>query len=402
MLTRRGRRGLALGGGLYVVGWAFGSQAVYPAAVGLVLAVGLAWLWVRLLARPMELRRPAWGGEHHEGDDVSVVLELLPHGRVAPRSLVVVERLGGLGTFEALLARSGPVLSGRYVARRVPRGRYQCEHAHAIVDDPFGLARTEVPLAASGALVVYPRLVELDGLFSESGQRAQDGRQLLLRRPSGFDLHSVRDYEQGESLRKVHWRSTARRGRLMVKELEDAPRDEVAVLLDAAAGVVAGAPPESSFDAQVRAAGSILRAHARHGRRTALIVNSADRPTQSLRGEEGEWRRTLELLAAVQPTGTAPAAAVLADGPAASALDLTVVTAQLTPALVNRLIQRALARRSVSVVYVDAPSFGPAPVVGREPALLKLQAAGVAVAVVRRGDDLRERLGVGRMEARAG
>ena len=78
----------------------------------------------------------------------------------------------------------------------------------------------------------------LDRLFSESGAHAQDGRRLLLRRPSGFDLHSVREYEQGESLRKVHWRSTARRGQLMVKELEDAPRDEIAVLLDADASAV--------------------------------------------------------------------------------------------------------------------------------------------------------------------
>ncbi len=42
----------------------------------------------------------------------------------------------------------------------------------------------------------------------------------------------MREYVEGESLRKVHWPSTAHRGQLMVKELEDAPRDEVAVLLD--------------------------------------------------------------------------------------------------------------------------------------------------------------------------
>ena len=109
-----------------------------------------------------------------------------------------------------------------------------------MIDDPFGLAHAEVDLAAGGSLLVYPRLVALDRLFSESGAHAQDGRRLLLRRPSGFDLHSVREYEQGESLRKVHWRTTARRGQLMVKELEDAPRDEIAVVLDAEASADAG------------------------------------------------------------------------------------------------------------------------------------------------------------------
>src|SRR5207248_5535973 len=135
------------------------------------------------------------------------------------------------------------------------------------LEDPFGLEQAEVKLQGGGALLVYPRLVELDRLFSETGSHSLDGRRLLLRRPSGFELHSVREYEHGESLRKVHWRTTARRGQLMVKDLEDAPRDEVAVLLDADRAAVAGTPPESSFDAQVRAAGSILRSHVRRGRR---------------------------------------------------------------------------------------------------------------------------------------
>ena len=73
----------------------------------------------------------------------------------------------------------------------------------------LGAALDAVPLDAPGAILVYPRLVHLEALFSESGRHSQDGRRLLLRRPSGFDLHSVREYEQGESLRKVHWASIA-------------------------------------------------------------------------------------------------------------------------------------------------------------------------------------------------
>ena len=75
------------------------------------------------------------------------------------------------------------------------------------------------------------------------------------------------------------------------------------------------------------------------------------------------------------------------DGPAARALELVVVTARLEPALVDRLIQRALARRQVSIVFVDPASFNGA-ARRAEPALLRLQAAGIPVAVVRVGDDL--------------
>src|SRR6266545_3848694 len=173
MLTPRGRCVLGLGLGVYLAAWAFGSKPLYPVATGLLLVVVLAWMWVRLANRPFRVRR-GWGdSEHLEADDVPVIV------------------------------------------------------------DPFGLESVAVSLPAPGALLVYPRLVRLDRLFSETGAHSRDGRRLLLRRHSGFELHGVREYEQGESLRRVHWRSTARRGQLMVKELEDAPRDEIAVLLDA-------------------------------------------------------------------------------------------------------------------------------------------------------------------------
>lgn len=396
-LTRRGRICLALGGGLYVAAWAFGSEPLYPAAVGLVLAVLLAWTWVRALNQPMRLSRSTAAAEPVEGRDVTLELELVTEGRIRPSSLVVVDGLDKLGEFEVVLRRHGRRLRGRHVIFRVPRGRYRFAEARAIVEDPFGLARVDVPLGSAGALLVYPRLVELDRLFSESGALAQQGRRLLLRQPAGFDFHSVREYQEGESLRKVHWPTTARRGQLMVKELEDSPRDEVAVLLDAAAGTVAGEPPDSSFDVQVRAAGSILRSHARRGRRAVLVVNSLGRETQGLRADDGDWRAALELLAAAEPNGRTPAYALLTEegNPALRALELAVVTARLDPGLVERLVQRALARRAVSLVYVDAATFASRPRRVPQPALLRLQACGVPVVVLRKGDDLAARLASG-------
>jgi uncharacterized protein (DUF58 family) len=395
-VTRQGRLALALGVATYAAAWAFGSKPLYPIATGLMLAVLFAWAWVRLAAKPMRLVRTTGDGDHFEGEDLVVDLELETEARVAPASVVVVEQIGRLGERTTPLHRHGRQLRSSYVLRKLPRGRYAYAGARAVLEDPFGLERTEVTLGGGGSLLVYPRLVELDRLFSETGAQVLDGRRLLLRRPSGFELHSVREYEHGESLRKVHWRSTARRGQLMVKDLEDAPRDEVAVLLDADGAAVVGTPPESSFDVQVRAAGSILRSHVRRGRRAVLVVNSALPAAQRVHSSDGDWRRALELLAAVEPDAHAPLAALLGveESPASRALDLAVVTARLAPELVDRLVQRALARRGASLVYVDAASFANGAVARRpEPALLRLQAVGVPVAVVRRGDDLAACLG---------
>ncbi|MBD0329173.1 MAG: DUF58 domain-containing protein [Thermoleophilia bacterium] len=396
MLTSRGRLVVALAPVLYIVAWAAGSRALYPVAVGLALAAGVAWTWVFLLRGPLELHRATRGTEQYEGDDVDVGLELVPERSPAPSSAVVVDRVGRAGVVEAAVERQGKRLRGRYRLERLPRGRYAYLDSHAVIEDPFGLARATVPLRAAGSLLVYPRLVELDGLFTESGADLHDGRRVLLRRATGFDLHSVREYQPGESLRRVHWRSTAHRGRLMVKELEDEPRDEVAVLLDTAASAVVGSPPDSSFDLQVRAAGSLLRAHARRGRRVLLSIAGASRDEQRVDGGDADWLRALELLASVEPARDVPAASLASDegaAAAARALELVIVTARLAPDLVERLGQRALSGGAVALVYVHAPSFagGRAPV--REPALLRLQALGIPVAVLRRGDDLQGALG---------
>jgi uncharacterized protein (DUF58 family) len=399
VLTDRGRWILAFGGGVYLAAWGFGSEALYPIALGLVLAVAAAALWVRFLAKPITLNRILSEGEHLAGDDIPVRLEVELEGRMPSGALVVRERIARLGEIETVMVNRRGRLRGNYRIDDVPRGRYAVESVDAVLEDPFGLERVELELPAGESLLVYPRLVDLDGLFSDSGERALEGRRLLLRRPTGFDLHSVRAYEQGESLRRVHWPSTAKRGQLMVKELEDAPRDETAVLLDADAGAVAGVAPDSSFELQVRAAGSLLKSHASRGRRAALIVNSASRPYQRVHSFDGDWLRAFELLAAVEPDGPTPVAAMLADeaGPAGRALELTVVTASLSPLLVDRLLQRMMSRHAATLVYVERLSFAEGATGQLDPAtagqVLRLQRGGVAVAVLRRGDDLAATLG---------
>jgi len=394
MLTDRGRWILAFGGGVYLAAWAFGTTALYPIGLGLVLAVAAAALWVRLLNRPMRVNRHLVQGEHLAGDDIPVRLELEVAGPMPSGALTVVERIAKFGEVQTVVLNRHGRLRGGYILSRVPRGRYPIESATAVLEDPFGLERVEIALPAGESLLVYPRLVDLDALFSDSGARALEGRRLLLRRPTGFDLHSVRDYEQGESLRRVHWPSTAKRGHLMVKELEDAPRDETAVLLDGDAAAVVGRPPDSTFELQVRAAGSILKAHAARGRRAALIVNCAARSYQRVHSFDGDWLRALETLAAVEPDSPTAVAAMLADeaGPAARALELTVVTASLTPRLAERLSQRVFQRHAATLVYVDAASFADVPPLQPDPGvaaqILRLERAGVPVAVVRRGDDL--------------
>src|SRR5205085_5351890 len=113
------------------------------------------------------------------------------------------------------------------------------------------------------------------------------------------------------------------------------------VLLDGDATGVAGSAPDSSFDAAVRAAGSILRARVRGGRPAVLVLNTREREVQSVTTDGPEWEQALAVLAGAMPDARMPASALLdsADGPAARSLELVVVTSRPEPPLVRRLLE---------------------------------------------------------------
>ena len=98
MLTRRGRLLLVLGGALYVAAWAFGSQPLYPVAIGFLLAVLVSAVSVHAAARPMGYRRRSDSVEHVEGDDVVVDVELEPRSPLGLASATVVERSASIGS----------------------------------------------------------------------------------------------------------------------------------------------------------------------------------------------------------------------------------------------------------------------------------------------------------------
>jgi uncharacterized protein (DUF58 family) len=393
-MTRRGVAVLAIGLAVWIVAWLFGARALFPIAAGLVLAVAVAFAWVRLSRQRLAAGRRWEGHGVVEGDDVRVELRIEPSSRIPLPVATAQETIGRLGEHTVDLRREGGDYVGAYILRNVARGRHLFAPLRVSVADPWQLAERSLRVDAREVLVVYPRLVELDQLFTDVGSALADGRRQLLRRATGFEFHTVRHHVPGESLRRVHWPSTARTRTLMVKEFEDSPRDEVAVLLDGDPAGVAGDGADSSFDAAVRAAGSILRAHVRGGHPAVLVLNTRAREVQSVAMDGPEWERALDVLAGATPDAHTPVSALLdsAEGPAARALELVVVTSRPEPALVRRLLDRSLSRRPAALVHIDAPTFAGRPS-QPQPALLQLQAAGVPVAVVRRGDDLRAVLG---------
>ena len=385
---------LGLGAGVTAAAIAFGSRPLAVVGVGLLLAGGLARLWAAFARSPITLEAAVRPPRCTEGDRVHVSLRATRASRVPVGSAAVSWELGPLGLRECRLRGHGRVLRAELDLGRLPRGVYRPASTQVLAGDFLGLASVLAPTSCElGPLLVRPRIEELAALFTDSGLARGDARRGLLRRSSGFDFHSVREYEQGESLRRVHWPTSARRGQLMVRELEDTVRDGVVVLLDCDPAGAAGTPPDSSFDAAVRAAGSLVRAHAGRGRVATLVTTGRERALVAVRSVDADLDGALAALAAAAPDAVHGLARWLGgDGSWLSgAGELVVVTAELPPAAASALL--ALSRRvAVAVVRVDAPTFA-----GRPPrtdaGALSLSAAGIPVAVLRHGQPLAEALG---------
>jgi uncharacterized protein (DUF58 family) len=396
-------------GGAFVLGLgvtgaalAFGSRPLGVAGVGLLLAAGAARIWAGLARGPVSVVHLPEPALATEGDDVRLRIEAQRQSRIPVGSVVVTGRLGRLGPYECRLRGRGRRAVGELALGRLPRGYFPVTESRLVLGDHLGLESVSTPVEPAGAaVIVYPRLVELGSLLSDAGRHGADGRRLLLRRSAGFDFHSVREHEQGESLRRVHWPTTARRGQLMVKELEDPPRDAAVVLLDCDPAGASGEPPDSSFDAAVRAAGSVLKLYASRGRKAALVTTGREGAVVQVSSFERDFRAALGVLAAAESDALHGLARSLGRGQthATGAGELVVVTATLGPSAVDALLGAAL-RRLVSVVWIDAPSYARRPT-RTVPDLLRLSAAGIPVAVVRRGDDLAAALDIPRVEALA-
>jgi len=398
-MTTRGRRLLLLAAGLYLVSWGFGTAVMFPVAIGLSIAPLVALIWVKALDRPMLLRRRTGHLELTEGQSVDVGLEVRPDtGGPIPGRAVMLDRLGSR-VIETELGRRGRVLRGRYEIANAPRGRYRMDGAELLIADPFGLAEARIPLDRADQMLVYPRVYELEGLFTDGGTPGGDRGRSMLHRTAGYDLHSIREHQVGESLRRVHWRSTARRRQLMVKELQDTPRDEACVLLDGEAAALTGAAPDSSFDMQVRAAASLLRRMSDAGQRSSLVIHAAQRSRYRLGFGSGDWAAVLGELAAVEATAPRPLAEFLGEssrGPdAVDAARVFVITAGMSAILAERILGMASSQCEPAVVWIDAASFAAAKRkqdTAPEAAALRLTRSGVAVARIRAGDHVGQAL----------
>ncbi|MFI6081665.1 DUF58 domain-containing protein [Streptomyces sp. NPDC051217] len=145
-----------------------------------------------------------------------------------------------------------------YRVRSDLRGRYPLGPLQLRLSDPFGMCELTRSFSAQDILTVIPRTEPLPPVrLAGSTAGYGDGRQRSLSL-AGEDDVIPRGYRHGDDLRRVHWRSTARYGELMVRREEQPQRARCTVLLDTRRLAYEGAGPDSAFEWSVSGAASAL------------------------------------------------------------------------------------------------------------------------------------------------
>ncbi len=277
-LTTRGRSFLAAGVSVFVAAVSLDTPDLLRIAV-LLMALPLVSAWVVARTRyRLSSSRNLSSARTPAGQESAVTLRLDNISRLATGLLLVEDRvpyvLGSRPRF--VLDRIEPRGHSEvtYLVRSDVRGRYQLGPLAIRLTDPFGMVELQRSFSARDTLVVTPVVytlppARLAGEWTGSGEsRARSVAS------AGEDDAATREYHQGDDLRRVHWRSTARRGQLMVRREEQPWQSRCTILLDTRAVGHRGEGPASSFEWAVSAVASIGVHLVRSGYHVRLLTDT--------------------------------------------------------------------------------------------------------------------------------
>ncbi len=247
--------------------------------------------------------------------------------------------------------------------------------------DPLGLFTSEKTIKAENSIVIYPYKIKISRFYNPSGQFSGGKAVQSNSRDQTPHFSSIRDYKQGDSLTRIHWRSTAKYGKLISKEFDQDPKSTVWIFLDGNKGnhfesnselkipeidrhgnrtkVYDFSLPEDSFEYCVSIAASIADYYLQQGQSVGFFIN--DEICQFLSPERGQRQlgKIMESLALASCTGELPIQAVIESQLSAIQNHSTVViiTADDSPGTTSAY--ESLVRRGANalVVLVDGDSF---------------------------------------------
>ena len=405
--------GLRLGAaavGLLALAWGLGLGSrvalAYGVAHGGVLA--LLWLYPRLALRRVVVTR-AMSGSACEDDVLRVRLQLENRGGLpllapelddwfAPDS--VPHRRGITSAWLGPGRTSGVAFRGRCATQR---GVHPVGPAGVSLTDPVGLYAARRDAGAFARLTVYPSVERVTAPAARGGRRTPRVGGAATRAPGPGDCPwVVREHRPGDSLRRIHWPTTARRGRLMQVDPQRQLAPRVVIALDLARASLRGLGRQATVEVAVRVAAALAAAWLRRGDRVGLVARG-ERPLRLAPGRgQGHLCRLLDLLATVRPRGDTPLPRLAAElarelRPGEAAALIAADVEEESAALIEAVEDLTVAGVAVVAVLLDPATFprlveGRPGVGGLAVTADALAARGATVHCVRAGEPLAAQL----------
>jgi uncharacterized protein (DUF58 family) len=281
--------------GLWVIARIAGSPTLHMIAVGLVVLPFATSLFARWSRHRLRIRRRLSETRVQPGQRVHVELEVENQTSAQTSFLLIEDRLpSALGRSARLVIAS---LHGRgrqlvrYTLTPRRRGRYMLGPLTVDLSDPFALTKVRVEFDEREELVVAPEVENLiGGPDSPFGMTSGLALAKHLFR-TGDEFYTMRPYVEGDDLRRIHWRSVARSGELMIRQDESSRRSNAVLFIDTRDSAV-GQTHSPCFEKVVSAGASLGTLLLRYGFSVKLVTTQL--PPQRV-GEE----QLLEALAGI-------------------------------------------------------------------------------------------------------
>lgn len=410
---RAGRILLTLLFGVGLVGVFVSGAALYSRFLFLALLLTIiAWVWTAWAASGLSMERNSRELRANVGDVFEENYKVNNLG-ILPIPWVEITNQSTLPF--AAGSRLLTLVMGRqrraYTARTwlTQRGSFQLGPTCLKVGDPFGLFVTDRVFSPQETLIVFPMIHEIHKFSAPPG--LLPGGQVLQRKSQDITPHAagVREYVHGDAMKRIHWPTSARRNRLMVKEFEQDPQAEIWIYLDCQKTVHVQKPgsqeelplhtmlfgkrpklnlPPSTIEYAVSIAASL--AHYFIRQRRAIGYASAGQTFMELPAERSERQeaKILETLAFVEANGNLSIAALVAAQ--ASQLpqrsSIILITPTTRPDLLQAVDDLLMRFLSPMVILLDAQTFGGAG--GADKLVNSLRERRVPVTVIACGEDL--------------
>jgi uncharacterized protein (DUF58 family) len=360
MLSARGWIVLGTGIFLWIAARTVGSPTLHIVAVGFVVLPLISWVFVWRARHHLVATRKLSKTNVPVGGEIAVDVEV-ENRSATTTSFVLLQDFVPiqLGRPARLVLTGLPAHNSQRVRYMLPcraRGRYTIGPLSLTLADPFALTRITLKFEQRHEVVVLPEVENLDeGVASPLG--AGSGRSLSrLLLPSGEDFYTMREYQIGDDLRRIHWASVARRGRLMIRQDEASRRGTAALFLDTRVAAL-GASGEPGFERAVSVAASLSVLLSRAGFMVRLVTGGS-------KGIVGGRERILEELAGVRHDHVSTLSQSLIPMRSAAGADTTFV-AITAPPLANEipLLTRAggaFGPKLAVLIYPTDPAVLPA------------------------------------------